>query len=308
MTTAHLQANGERPVVGFVGLGNIGSSMAGNLLSAGFDVVGYDPKPPPSFAAAGGRLAEDARALARQADRVVHSLASPTALSATVDALLEVARPGQTVIELSSYPLAVKSAEAARLAAHGIELLDCEVSGLPAAVRMRKAVIFKSGRSAAFDALDPIFDAMAERHFYVGPFGAATNLKLIANFMVCAHNMVAAEALTLAGRCGIDLKLMIEVFGPSAAGSSTFSAKAPLMATRQFDEGAGPFRNMFHYLERVRRLAGEVAAPMPLLEAMHPFYEQARSQGMGDRDIAALIEIVEAAAPIAPGRPNPSPP
>lgn len=282
--------------VGFVGLGNIGAAMAGNLLAAGHRVIGFDIAPRPEFEAAGGEVAKDIESLAAQLPdgaAMLQSLPNAEALEVSVRAL-EAAGRELTLVDISSYELSAKQDAAARLARAGITMLDCEVSGLPPQVAARQAIIFKAGDADAIDRLAPIFDAVADRHVYLGAFGAATQMKLIANLMVCVHNLMAAEALTLGARSGIDPTQMIAALTPSAAGSATFGFKAPLMDARNFEEGRGPFRHMFGYLRRAANLAKTAGAATPLLDAALPLYLQAEREGRGDQDIAAIIEIVEA--------------
>jgi 3-hydroxyisobutyrate dehydrogenase-like beta-hydroxyacid dehydrogenase len=280
-------------IVGFVGLGNVGGPMAVNLLKAGFDVVGFDVRPNSSFVEAGGRMAASCEEIAAAAPLVIHSLPNETAIAASVDALLKAPLPDRVLIEMSSFALAAKLAQAERLARVGAAMLDCEVSGLPPQVAARKAVIFKAGDAGIIGDMTAIFDAIAEKHFNLGPFGAATKMKLIANTMVCVHNLMAAEALNLGKRAGLSPDLMIEVLGPSAAGSSTFSNKAPLMAQRRFANGLGPFRHMFSYLGRASELATQVGAASPLLDMTQRLYAVAERENRHDQDIAAMIEIVE---------------
>lgn len=277
--------------IGFAGLGNVGGPMSISLLRAGHAVIGHDLRPCQAFVDAGGTMVDAAQL--RQAPVVLFSLPGGVVSRTVVDALLAGPRATRTVIDLSSYALADKQAQAARLADHGIEMLDCEVSGLPAHVAERKAVIFKSGPRPAIDALAPLFDAIAQQHFHVGDFGAATRLKLIANTMVCVHNLMAAEALNLGRRAGIDPALIAQVIAPSAAGSATFSNKVPLMLQREFTLGKGPFRHMFGYLARSRQMAAEVGAATPLLAAAQAVYAQAEQQGMHDLDIAGVLQILE---------------
>ncbi len=278
--------------IGFVGLGNVGLPAATNLLRAGFHVVGYDLKPSTAFVDAGGRTAASLEEVA-SADTVIQSLPNPQALESCTDALLPHVRRGQAVVDLSSYPLEAKQASAERYAERGAVMLDCEISGLPPMVAARTAVIFKAGPEDAVDRLRPVFDGMTDKHFYLGAFGAATRMKLIANLMVCVHDLMAAEALTLGARAGLDPAQMIEVLAPSAAGSSTFAFKAPLMVSRAFDGGKGPFRHMFGYLERADALAREVGSATPLLHVARAVFGQAEAEGRHDQDIAAIIEIVE---------------
>jgi len=278
--------------IGFVGLGNMGQPLSRNLLAAGFRVLGYDPKPSMAFQEAGGQMVASVAELG-DASAIVLSLPSINALRGAVDALLPNCRPGQLVIDLSSYALADKRAQAERLAERGVTMLDCEVSGLPAMAQVRKAVIFKSGNEDAAMRAEAIFSAMAEDHFFLGEFGAATRLKLIANTMVCVHNLMAAEALNLGARVGLDPGMMAKVLGPSAAGSTTFRMKTPLMLSRQFDRGRGPFRHMFGYLARAKEMAESTGTSTPLLDVARAVYDQAEAEKRHDQDIAAILEVVE---------------
>ncbi len=277
--------------VGIAGLGNVGAPLSVNLIRAGHIVLGYDVKPSQAFAEAGGSLVGLEQL--RQAPILLLSLPSGNIVRQVVDALLAGPRKTHTVIDLSSYALGDKQAQAQQLAAHGIEMLDCEVSGLPAQVAERRAVIFKSGSQSTVDRLAPVFDAMAQQHFHVGDFGAATRLKLIANTMVCVHNLMAAEALNLGRRAGLDPALIAQVIAPSAAGSTTFTNKVPLMLSREFTAGRGPFRHMFGYLARTRDMAAETGAATPLLAAAQAVYAQAEREGLHDLDIAGVLDVLE---------------
>ncbi len=282
--------------VGFVGLGNIGQPMSCNLLNAGFRVRGYDSKINQAFVNAGGEMVARVAELAAL-PIIVLSLPHAQALRETVDGLLPHCTKGQVIIDLSSHALADKQAQATRLAERGATLLDCEVSGLPFQAAAKKAVIFQSGDEQLITRLAPVFAAMAEQCFHVGPFGAATQLKLIANTMVCVHNLMAAEALNLGARAGLAPELMFKVLGSSAASSTTFVNKAPLMLSRNFEAGKGPFRHMFGYLARAADLGVACGASTPLLEATRRVYAQAEAQHLHDLDIAAVIQLIEANSP-----------
>ncbi len=281
--------------LGFIGLGNIGLPAAINLLRRGYEVVGFDIHPNDSFVAAGGVAAKALQELAT-CNVILQSLPSGEALEQTIDALLPSVFPGQIFIDLSSYSLDVKRAQAQRLEQKGARMFDCEVSGLPHQVATRTAVLFKAGDQKAIRQCDAIFDALADKHFYLGPFGAATKMKLIANVMVCVHDLMAAEALNLGRALGLDPGTMVEVLSSSAAGSATFSNKAPLMVSREFPSGRGPFRHMFGYLDRAHALAAELSMieATPLLCRVREVFAIARKEGRHDQDIAAIIEIVEA--------------
>jgi len=282
-----------KKIIGSIGLGNIGEPMAINLIQSGYSVIGFDVIEKPKFVSAGGLQAKTIEELSKQTDLIVQSLPTVQALETTVDELIEFGRSGQIIIELSSYPLKNKKLQAARLAERGITMLDCEISGLPFMVKDRSATIFQSGDQATIESTQVVFEAMTNKRINLGTFGAATKMKLLANMMVAIHNSVAGEVLNLAQKADIDLDEAIEALSKSAAGSVTFSNKAPIMITREFESGAGPFRHMFNYLRRVSGLAKDVGASTPLLDTIHQYYEKAEAEGRADQDIAAIIEMLE---------------
>jgi 3-hydroxyisobutyrate dehydrogenase-like beta-hydroxyacid dehydrogenase len=282
--------------VGFIGLGNIGTPMSQNLLRAGFDVIGFDLVRNPAFVEAGGRFAESVQDVGRQADVIVQSLPTAAALESVITGLLEVAREGQTVIDISGYSLEAKQQAAERLAQQGVAMLDCEISGLPFMVANRTAVIFQAGDEQCVNELKEVFDGMADTCFYLGKFGSATKMKLLANMMVAIHNSVGGEVLNLAARIGVDPDTAVKVLGSSAGGSVTFSNKAPVMISRDFEGGPGPFRHMAHYLDRAAEMARQAGAATPLLDKTREYYQIADEEDRGDQDIAAVIELLEAAS------------
>ena len=268
--------------------------MALNLIQSGYSVIGFDVVEKPAFVAAGGFQAKTVSEVSEKTDVLVQSLPTVQALEKTVDDLIKFGRSGQIIIEISSYPLKDKKLQASRLAEQGITMLDCEISGLPFMIADRTATIFQSGDQATIEFVQDIFKAMTNKQVNLGEFGAATKMKLLANMMVAIHNSVAGEVLNLARKADIDPDEAIRALSKSAAGSVTFSNKAPVMVSGKFESGAGPFRHMFSYLRRVSALAKDVGASTPLLDTVHRYYEAAEAEGRADQDIAAIIEMLEA--------------
>ena len=283
-----------KKTIGSIGLGNIGEPMALNLIQSGYSVIGFDVVEKPAFVAAGGVQAKTFSEVSEKTDVIVQSLPTVQALEKTVDDLIEFGRRGQVIIEISSYPLKDKKLQASRLAEQGITMLDCEISGLPFMVADRTATIFQSGDQVTLESAQEVFEAMTNKRVNLGEFGAATKMKLLANMMVAIHNSVAGEVLNLARKVDIDPDEAVKALSKSAAGSVTFSNKAPVMISGEFESGAGPFRHMFSYLRRVSALAKDVGASTPLLDTVRRYYEAAEAEGRADQDIAAIIEMLEA--------------
>src|ERR1700678_2366099 len=141
--------------VGFVGIGKLGTPISQNLIKSGFRVVGWRRSSLAEFEKFGGVAARTPAEVGAAADIVFSCMPSPEALDDIVrgpNALVQSARPGQTVLELGSHPLAVKTRQIAPSAQKGAVFVDGEVSGTPGMVAARKGVVYLAGDEAACNA------------------------------------------------------------------------------------------------------------------------------------------------------------
>jgi 3-hydroxyisobutyrate dehydrogenase-like beta-hydroxyacid dehydrogenase len=283
--------------VGFVGMGKIGLPICAHLLKGGYRVLGYRRGPSPDFEALGGIRAGSPAEIAAEADVVLTCLPTDEALEEVVhgaDGLIKAARPGQIVVELGSHDGPVKQRYVGALAAKGAVFLDGEVSGTPTMVVARKGVIYLAGDRDAARRIEPIVQAFADSCLYLGPFGAATTVKLINNLLVGLHIAGTAQAMAIGVHAGVDVDLMIKAIATGSGGSTQFAIRAPLMAERKFLPSMGSAPGLLHYLERAKALAGEVGASTQLLDCVIESYRKALPL-VGERDVAALIELFEPA-------------
>src|SRR5262245_20517324 len=204
--------------IGIVGLGIMGSAIAGHLAAGGHRVVGYDVRASRlrELRSTGGIAAKDSADIARQSDIVITSLPSADALVQTVDALEQAARPRQIVVETSTLPIEVKQRAHARLHARGIELLDCPISGTGAQARNKDIVVYASGSRSAYRRVSKVLDAFTRAHYYVGPFGDGSKVKFVANLLVAVHNVAAAEAMVLGMKAGLDPAKVLKLVADGA--------------------------------------------------------------------------------------------
>src|SRR5262245_11277596 len=198
--------------VGLVGLGIMGSAMAGNLMRAGYRVIGYDIAAARRRAhrRAGGQPAPSAAGVAGGADVVICSLPSSDALRQTALAIAGAARRPKIVIETSTLPLAVKEEARRTLASAGSILLDCPLSGTGVQAREKDILVFVSGDRRAYRRVVPILESIARAHYFTGSFGSASKIKFVANLLVAVHTAAAAEAIVLARRAGLDPSLVVK--------------------------------------------------------------------------------------------------
>ncbi|MGH3295470.1 MAG: NAD(P)-dependent oxidoreductase, partial [Trebonia sp.] len=175
--------------VGFVGLGNMGGRMTRRLVAAGVRVVGYDTRAGQA-ASVGAVAAEALGDVCAGTEVVLLSLPDSRAVESVVfgarpesDGLLEYARPGQVIIDLStSAPSSTQRIHAA-LAERGVEYLDAGISGGAAAAEKGTLTIMVGGAAVALESVRWVFGPIATKIVLMGDSGAGHSTKLLNNFL-----------------------------------------------------------------------------------------------------------------------------
>lgn len=278
--------------IGLIGLGAFGQAVAEKLIEAGHAVIGYRRSAMDEFVAAGGTPAASPRDLAGRADIILDALPNGEAFETIMADIGPVIGGTKIVASIATYPVETKRRVAEKLAAHGVTLLDCEVSGTPHMVRARKSVIYASGDPGAVDTAMPVLKSITDNVFNLGAFGNASLMKLIANHLVAVNNMAAAEAMALASKAGLDLDLVVKVVGPGAGGSTMFSIRAPMMAKAAYKPAPGAFNTIDKYIHLVEDLAAKVQCATPLMDVAAAYYQKALDEGRGEEDVAAMFEVI----------------
>lgn len=281
--------------VGMIGLGIMGSAMARNLMKAGYDVIGYDvlPARTRSHARLGGMAARSCSDVGRRAGIIVCSLPSPTALTDVATELGRVRDGGRIVIETSTLPIVVKDAARERLAAAGMTLLDCPVSGTGSQARVKDIVVYASGPRAAYRRAAPVMDAFARAHYYVGSFGAGSKTKYVANLLVAIHNVAAAEALVLAMKAGLDPAMTLKVIADGGGSSRMLQVRGPMMVRGDYSKPAMKLDVWQKDMTIIAEFARQVGAPTPLFQATAPIYDAALARGRAAEDTGAVCAVLE---------------
>jgi len=206
----------QAPVVGFIGLGDMGGGMVRRIIDAGFETVLWARRPAAlePFAAANVRAADDPADLAARCDVVGVCVWSDDDVREIFEGergLLAGCRPG-TVIAIHATILPATCRElAAVAAAHDVVVLDVPVSGGRDAALAGTLVVAVGGDITAADRCRPIFEAFGDPVIHVGPLGAALLAKLVNNTLLAANLALADDALTLGEALGIDATTMAEI-------------------------------------------------------------------------------------------------
>ena len=226
--------------VGFVGLGNAGSKLAGSLLRNGFELVvrDLDPGAARPFLEAGAGWAGSGRELALRSDVVITCLPSPAAVRSVMEGdggVLEGLGPGKVWLEMST----TDEAEVRRLGdlvvAAGARPLDGPVSGGCHRAATGNISIFVGGERVDFERALPVLTAMGRRILHVGPLGSASVLKVVTNYLASVHLVALGEALMTARRTGMDLSTTYEAIRISSGNSFVHETESQVILNGSYN-------------------------------------------------------------------------
>jgi 3-hydroxyisobutyrate dehydrogenase len=210
--------------IGFIGLGNVGGSLAGNLARHGIDLTVRDlnPELEASFRALGAKSAASPRAMAEVVDVIITCLPSPAASAAVLegpDGILAGLRPGSIWIEMSTTSAAEILRLGALIEARGGLAMECPVSGGCHRAATGNISIFAGGSRAGFERVLPILAILGRRILHTGALGTASKLKVVTNYLCTVHLAALAEALTVCKVAGLDMNTAYEAIRISSGNS-----------------------------------------------------------------------------------------
>lgn len=299
MTTADSIDSPSGPAaIGIVGLGQMGTSLSSVLLAGGHHVIGFDIDDARSTALeqAGGQIAGSPAELAEASMVIITSLPSAAALREALggpDGVLTAARAGAVIIETSTLTLADKEWARDEGLEHGVDVLDCPLSGTAAQAATGDVVVLASGEAAAVQRCAPVFDAIGREWFDMGPFGNGSRMKYVANLLVAVHNAAAAEALGLAARAGLDPARSLQILTAGAGTSRMLEVRGPAIVDRQFDGVGMQIKTFAKDIEIISAFARQHDCPVPLFTATERLYAAAGAKGLGDLDTAAVALVLD---------------
>ncbi len=285
----------DSKLVGIIGLGIMGGSIARNLLAAGYRVVGHDVDEAKrkEMAAAGVEMANGATAVAGKTEMILTSLPKETALDATVREIAGAKLPKRIVAELSTFTLEDKQAALAVLTEAGHVMLDCPLSGTGAQARTKDLTVYASGDSAAIKTIRPALQAFSKDVYDLGAFGNGSRMKYVANLLVAIHNVATAEAMVLGIKAGLDPKQIVDVIAKGAGGSRILELRGPMMAANRYDDATMRIATWHKDMKVIGQFATNIGVATPTFSATLPIYAAASAQGHGDHDTAAVCAVLE---------------
>ena len=224
--------------IGFLGLGQMGHSMAANLIRAGHEVTLYN-RTPGKAAGLGAPLAATPGAAAAGQEVVFTMLANDAALEAVLhgpDGVLAHLPCGAIHVSCSTISVALAEALTAAHEAAGQRFVSAPVFGRPDAAAAAKLFIAAAGAEADIARLQPLFDALGQRSFVMSDTPARANLvKLSGNFLIASVIEALGEALALVGKGGVDQRAYLDLLTSSLFNAPVYKTYGNLLVERNFE-------------------------------------------------------------------------
>jgi 3-hydroxyisobutyrate dehydrogenase len=257
-------------VIGFVGIGAMGTPMAGNLARAGYQLVVYDLDAARTTALAstpGVTVAKNLAELGAAASIIITMLPDGKAVRAALcgkndsfkDCLLERAQKNTLVIDMSSSsPMGTREL-GHLLAQRGLQFIDAPVSnGVKGAVAATLSIMV-GGDRAIFERVKPMLEKMGSQIYYAGPLGAGHAIKALNNYVSAAGLIAACEAMHAGQAFGIDPKVVVDIINTSSGMNNTTKNKCKqYMISGAYNAGFS-----------AGLMAKDVRTALEIAEAMH---------------------------------------
>jgi 3-hydroxyisobutyrate dehydrogenase-like beta-hydroxyacid dehydrogenase len=282
--------------IGFVGLGAMGTRIAGRLLDAGHTVYGTNRTAAKAQPLIGRGLIwlDTPREVAAAAGIVISMVTDDDALDAIAAGpagLLAGLRPGAVYIDMSTVSPDISRRLATCVRARDAQMLDAPVSGSIPQAETGTLAIMVGGGEQGFAEVEPLLGELGQTVTHIGPNGQGLVLKLAINISLAVQTLAFSEGLLLAERAGVDPELAAEVMGSSSIGSPMLKARIPLLLDLP-DDAWFDVELMQKDIHLAREAANELAIPLPSATVADEMLTRARELGYAHRDLAALHEVL----------------
>jgi 3-hydroxyisobutyrate dehydrogenase len=289
--------------IGFVGLGNMGGTMAANLVKAQHRIEGYDVVAGAAarLAESGGHAVANIAAAAAAGDVVITMLpAGPQVREVYFgpDGILAHARPGALLIDCSTIDVETARAVAAAAAEKGLQMIDAPVSGGVIGAEAATLTFMVGGGAEAFARAEPILRSMGRTIVHAGPAGNGQSAKICNNMILAASMIAVCEGFALAEKLGLPAQTLFDICSTSTSQCWAMTGYCPVpgpvpAAPSNRGYAAGfTAANMLKDLRLSQQAAGATGAATPLGAAAANLYQLFVDSGAGGLDFSGIMQFV----------------
>jgi len=283
--------------LGFIGLGKMGRPMARNLLRAGFALTVHNRSRAPveALAREGAAPASSSKEVAEKSDVIITMLPDTPDVEAVIlgpGGVIEGARPGSVVMDMSTILPSAGRAIAARLGGKRVPMLDAPVSGGPQGAEAATLSIMVGGPRDAFERCLPVLQALGKTITHVGDHGAGHMAKLC-NQVACVINLQGVcETLVLAAKAGLDVESVRQAVSAGAGASWMLTVQGEKMIRRDFAPGFF-VRLQQKDLRLIMAAADELGLPLPATSLVQQMFKILEADGKSESGTQVLVQAME---------------
>jgi 3-hydroxyisobutyrate dehydrogenase len=295
----------QHGLVGMVGTGNMGGRMTRRMVEAGHDVLAVDADPA-RIPGSGARPAASLAELAARCDVIMLSLPDSAVIETVIrgpDGLLEHARDGQVIVDLSTANPASTRELHGELAARGVRYLDAGISGGAAAAEKGTLTLMVGGDEAALARVRPLLGTFSAHVHHMGGSGAGHVTKVLNNFLNGVTLAATAEVMVAGKKAGLDLAQLLEVINTSSGVSFASTNRFPHIIRGDYLEGGLTGRLMAKDVRLYLALAGDLDVATLVGPGTLTAFQVSNALGYGDMisnrvvdafgDLAGGIRVAE---------------
>ncbi|MCP4690712.1 MAG: NAD(P)-dependent oxidoreductase [Desulfobacterales bacterium] len=278
--------------VAFIGMGTMGAPMALNILKAGFDVTVYNRtrEREEPVAEKGAKRADAPARAAADADVVIVCVSDTPDVESVIlgeDGVINGAKPGAVVVDMSTISPAATREMAAALEKKGIKMVDAPVSGGSEGAINGTLAIMVGGDAEAVEKVTPVLEAMGKTITHVGPIGAGQITKAINQVIIAGGYLSVAEGMALGMKADLDMEKVVAAIRGGAAASWVLDNRAGNMIDNTYPLG---FRVRLHHkdLRIALEAARELGVTLPCAALVDQMESGLITRGFGDEDVSAV--------------------
>lgn len=287
----------ESPKVGFIGLGLMGKPMASNILKKGYKLTVYNrsKRSVEEIVDLGASRASSPREVGENSDIVIDMVTDEPDVREVLlgqGGVIEAARKGLTVIDMSTNSPDVAASISSALSASGVEFLDAPVTGGDKGARDATLTIMVGGEKQVFDRCLPVFRCMGKEIVYMGRTGLGQAAKLCNQVAVSLHTLATCESLLFATASGLNSETMLKVLTSGAASSWNLANLGPKIISRDFEPGFKA-AHLHKDLKYVMSLADDRKLSLPGTGIVSQLFNAVVAKEYGEKGTQVLARVLE---------------
>lgn len=286
-----------KKTIGFIGLGAMGSSLAGRLLASGFTVGVFNrtPEKIKPLVEKGAWAAKTPKELAQKTDVIITCVTDDDALRSVLDGengALAGAGKHSVFIDMSTVSVTVTRELAEKAASLGARFLDAPVLGSPSMAEEGRMPFVVGGSKETLEDTKGILECLGKNIVYMGESGLGQASKMV-HSLVCGVSLVAySEAILLGEKMGLKRSQTLSVLQQGAVACPLLTLKAEKFRENRFTPTNARLANMCKDLALAANEGATFHQDLPTLSAAKKLYDQAAQAGLADCDTSSVIKIL----------------